>query len=76
MKNLVTVGLLVAMVAFAGTAYAGRDDSVLQDIDVQKLMEWSAQVADQAAKAKQTAGPGARPTNPVPPYQQYPSGIR
>lgn len=97
MKKLVAFGMLVATVAFAGTASA--DGGSLQDRELQKLfefsaqapqsaspvapaaeiyglldqkvrqlMQWSAQAADQATL---TAGPGARPTTPVPPYMEY-----
>jgi hypothetical protein len=75
MKKLITLGLLVATAAFAGTAFA--DGNTLQDIELQKLFEWSAQAADQAAKATQTAGPGAQATSQVPPVLEYRgSGIR
>ena len=97
MKKLIALGLLGALVAFAGTALA--DGGTLQDRELQKLfefsaqaapsagpvvpaaeiyglldqevrelMQWSAQAADQATL---TAGPGARPTKPVPPYMEY-----
>lgn len=61
MKKLITLGLLLATVAFGGTAFAG-DGGALQDRELQKLYEWSAQVA--------------KPAGPVPPYQEYPFGIR
>jgi hypothetical protein len=50
MKKLVAFGLLVATVAFAGTAFA--DGGTLQDRELQKLFEFSAQ-------APQAAGPVA-----------------
>lgn len=50
MKKLVALGLLVAMAAFAGTAFA--DGGTLQDRELQKLFEFSAQ-------APQSAGPVA-----------------
>lgn len=86
MKKLVTLGLLVATVAFVGTAYG--DDGTLQARKLQELFEWSAQ-APEATKpapsyqvypgyrapeqAAQSAGAGLQQAKPVPPYQQYPS---
>lgn len=66
MKKLVTLGLLVATVAFAGTAFA--DGGTLQDRELQGLFEWSARVASPMAH---TAGPGARLTSQVPPVLEY-----
>lgn len=72
MKKLVTLGLLVATVAFAGTAFA--EGGTLQDRELQNLFQWSAQAANSMAH---TAGPGAQPTKPVPAYQEYRgSGIK
>ncbi len=73
MKKLITLGLLMATVAFGGTAFAG-DGGTLQDRELQKLFEWSAQAASTART--QMAGPGAQGTNSVPPVLEYPgSGI-
>ncbi|MCI0370889.1 MAG: hypothetical protein L0214_05805 [candidate division NC10 bacterium] len=69
MKKLIALGMLVATVAFSGTAFAG--DGILQDRELQKLFEWSAQAAQAAKPMPQTAGPGAQPTRPVPPAQEY-----
>jgi hypothetical protein len=66
MKKLVAFGLLVATVAFAGTAFA--DDGTLQDRELQKLFEWSAQVASPMVY---TAGPGTRSISQVPPVLEY-----
>ena len=66
MKKLVTLGLLVATVAFAGAAFA--DGGTLQDRELQGLFEWSAQVASPMAY---TAGPGAKSTSQVPPALEY-----
>jgi hypothetical protein len=46
MKKLVALGLLGALVAFAGTALA--DGGTLQDRELQKLFEFSAQAAPSA----------------------------
>ncbi|HEV8661867.1 MAG TPA: hypothetical protein VGT06_01805 [Candidatus Methylomirabilis sp.] len=46
MKKLVAFGLLVATVAFAGTAVA--DGGTLQDRELQKLFEFSAQAPQSA----------------------------
>lgn len=74
MKKLVALGLFIATVAVAGTAFA--DGGTGHDRQVQELMQWSNQVADAAKAAAQqkaqTAGPGAQLTSPVPPYQEYP----
>lgn len=70
MKKLITLGMLVATVVFAGTAFA--DDGALQDRELQKLFDWSAQAAQAANQATQTAGPGAHPAARVPAYEQYP----
>lgn len=67
MKKLVTLGMLVATVAFAGTAFA----DTLQGQKLQGLFDWSAQAAQAANQATKTAGPGAQPTKPVPSYQEY-----
>lgn len=40
MKKLITLGLLVATVAFGGAAFAG-DGGTLQDRELQKLFEGS-----------------------------------
>lgn len=66
MKKLIALGVLVATVALAGTAFA--DGGTLQDRELQKLFEWSAQVASQMAY---TAGPGAKSTSQVPPVLEY-----
>ncbi len=73
MKKLVALGLLVATVAFSGTAFAG-DGGTVQDRELQALFEWSAQVASPMAY---TAGPGAKSTSQVPAFQEYRgSGIK
>ncbi|HEV8662926.1 MAG TPA: hypothetical protein VGT06_07305 [Candidatus Methylomirabilis sp.] len=69
MKKLITLGLLVATVAFTGTVFA--DGGTLQDRELQKLFESSGQVADRAAKATQTAGPGAQATHEIPPVLEH-----
>lgn len=85
MKKLVTLGLLVATVAFAVPALG--DGGSLQDQEVQNLFTWSAR-APQSTKpappyqaypgyrapeqAAQSAGSAAKATKPVPPYQEYP----
>jgi hypothetical protein len=48
MKKLIAFGLLAATVAFSGAAFAG-DGGTLQDWELQKLFEWSAQVAKPAS---------------------------
>jgi hypothetical protein len=68
MKKLITLGLVVATLAFAGTAFA--DGNRLQDQELQKLFEWSAQAVQQVREA-QMAGPGAQPTKPIPPVQEH-----
>lgn len=81
LKKLIALGVIVATAAFGGMALAGEGGTG-HDLQIQELMEWSARAADQAKKEEQAkrerqmAGRGAQPTNPVPPYQQYPSGIR
>ncbi len=44
MKKLITLGLLLATVAFAGTAFAG-DGGTVQERELQALFQWSAQAA-------------------------------
>ncbi len=66
MKKLIALGVLVATVAFAGTAFA--DGGTLEDRELQALFEWSAQVASPMAYA---AGPGAKSTSQVPPVLEY-----
>ncbi len=68
MKKLITLGLLVATVAFGGTAFAG-DGGTLQDIELQKLFGGSAQAASTAGT--QMAGPGAQGTRSVAPVVEY-----
>lgn len=78
MKKLIALGMIMATAAFGGKAFAGEGGTG-HDRQLQELMEWSARAVEQAKKDKkeqQVAGPVAQPTNPVPPYQQYPFGIR
>lgn len=70
MTKVITVGLLVMPLAFGAPVFAG-EGGTLQDRELQKLFEWSAQVADRAAKAKQVAGPGAQASNPIPPVLEH-----
>jgi hypothetical protein len=67
MKKLITLGLLVATVAFGGTAFAG-DGGTLQDIELQNLFGGS-QAASTAGT--QMAGPGAQGTRSVAPVLEY-----
>ncbi len=67
MKKLITLGLLVATVAIAGTAFA--EGGTLQDIELQKLFGGSAQAASTAGT--QMAGPGAQGTRSVAPVLEY-----
>lgn len=69
MKKLVVLGLLVATVAFAGTALG--DSGTLQDRELQKLFEWSAQAAEAAKQQAQTAGPAAQPSREIPPVLEH-----
>lgn len=69
MKKLITLGMVLATVAFAGMAFA--DGGQLQDRELQKLFEWSAQAVQQANPGAQAAGPGAQPTKPVPPVLEH-----
>lgn len=63
MKKLITLGMLVAAVAFAGTAFADGHGHTLKDMQLQELFAWSAQAAP--------AQP-AKPAASVPAYQEYP----
>ena len=66
MKTLVASGLLVALVAFAGIALA--DGGSLQDWEVQKLFESSAQAVESTRPAM--AGPAVKVTS-IPAYIEY-----
>lgn len=77
MKTLIEIGLLVATLAFARTAFAG-DGGMQQDRELQKLFEWSAEAFKPANPGAQLPNPGARavgpggqPTKPVPPVLEH-----
>lgn len=58
MKKLITLGILVAAVVFAGTAFADGRGHALKDMQLQEHFAWSAQPA--------------KPTASVPAHQEYP----
>ncbi|MCI0371728.1 MAG: hypothetical protein L0214_10175 [candidate division NC10 bacterium] len=77
MKKLVSTGLLLATLALAGTTFAG-EGGMLQERELQKLFEWSAEAFKRvnpgehtANPGGQAAGPGAQPTKPVPPVLEH-----
>jgi len=70
MRKLITLGMLVATVVFGGAAFAG-DGGTLQDRELQKLFQWSAQAVESARSMTQTASPAASATNPVPPVLEF-----
>jgi hypothetical protein len=69
MKRLIVLALLAVTVAFAGTALA--DGGTLQDRELQKLFEWSAQAVEAAKQKAQIAGPAAQPTREIPPVMEH-----
>jgi len=78
MKKLIVLGLTVAVVTFGGAAFAADDDGgTLQERELQKLFEWSAQAVQATETGMRVAGPAAKPAYEVPPVLEYQgSGIR